>query len=328
MLSFALLLDRIVHPFRELPSYFNALREQFISFNRINQIVLQPEEPSGTGSFSAEAGDDGANGELVKNAIELEHIHFSYDKERVIFEDMNLIIPKGQNVALVGSSGGGKSTVFRIICGFYVPESGTYRLFGHTYEEWNVRELRKQFALVSQNVFLFPGTIMDNLAYGREGATKEEMIDACKKANIHDFITGLPDGYDTKVGERGVKLSGGQRQRISIARAFLKRAPILLLDEPTSAVDVETEGLIKDAIHNIAQGKTVITIAHRLSTIENADQIFVFDQGKVVEHGTHEYLLHAGGVYENLYAEENKVMQNENVSETVTEENSIGQEEK
>ena len=211
--------------------------------------------------------------------------------------------------------GGGKSTVFKILCGFYLPDQGSYKLYGHAYEEWNVRELRKQFTLVSQNVFLFPGTIADNVAYGHEGATLDQVKEACKNANIHDFIEELPDGYDTTVGERGVKLSGGQRQRISIARAFLKAAPILLLDEPTSAVDVETEELIKDAIRKISVGKTVITIAHRLSTIENADRIFVFDHGKIAECGTHDELLKAGGLYQSLYTRESEVMDQQPVEE-------------
>lgn len=306
LLAFTMLLDRIVHPMGEIPGYINAIREQMVSFQRINDIVKQPDEPSGDGCFQSEEN---------QSAISLSHIHFGYDEDRTIFEDFNLEIPAGKNVALVGSSGGGKSTVFKILCGFYLPDQGSYKLYGHAYEEWNVRELRKQFTLVSQNVFLFPGTIADNVAYGHEGATLDQVKEACKNANIHDFIEELPDGYDTTVGERGVKLSGGQRQRISIARAFLKAAPILLLDEPTSAVDVETEELIKDAIRKISVGKTVITIAHRLSTIENADRIFVFDHGKIAECGTHDELLKAGGLYQSLYTRESEVMDQQPVEE-------------
>jgi ABC-type multidrug transport system fused ATPase/permease subunit len=196
--------------------------------------------------------------------------------------------------------------VFKILCGFYKPQAGAYRLYGHDYQEWDIRSAREQFAYVSQNVFLFPETIAANVGYGREGATFDEIVEACKNANIHEFIESLEDGYNTYVGERGVRLSGGQRQRLSIARAFLKEAPILLLDEPTSAVDVETESLIKEALDRISFGKTVITIAHRLSTIEDADDILVFDKGKVVEKGSHEELLHAQGVYHQLYMKETK----------------------
>ncbi len=299
LLAFVMLLDQIVHPFGEIPGIINAIREQWISFQRIDEIIKQPDEVSGTGTFSPVQGEP---------VIELSDIEFSYDGERTILHNLTMKIENGKQVAFVGTSGGGKSTIFRILCGFYLPKNGTYKLYGHAYKEWDVKALRSQFALVSQNVFLFSGTIADNIAYGREGATKEEVISASKNANIHDFIMGLPNGYETQVGERGAKLSGGQRQRISIARAFLKEAPILLLDEPTSAVDVETEKLIQDAIDRISDGKTVLTIAHRLSTIEHADVIFVFDQGRIVESGTHEKLLSDGIVYQSLYRKEKEAV--------------------
>ncbi|WP_309245223.1 ATP-binding cassette domain-containing protein, partial [Clostridium sp. CF012] len=191
-------------------------------------------------------------------------------------------------MAFVGSSGEGKSTIFKLLCGFYQKQSGNYKLYGRNFEDWNLNVARDLYSLVSQNVFLFPESIADNVAYGREGATMEEIKEACRLANIHDFIISLPQQYDTLAGERGTRLSGGERQRISIARAFLKNAPILLLDEPTSAIDVGTEDLIKEAIERISQGKTVITIAHRLSTIENADSIMVLSKGQIVESGTNE----------------------------------------
>ena len=300
LLAFAILLDRIVRPFGEIPSYLNAIREEWVSFLRLDEIMKQPEEVGGTGIFKTEEEDN----DVDVPAIEFENISFSYDGERTIFENLNLRIEKGKNTALVGSSGGGKSTVFKILCGFYKPQVGKYRLYGHLYEDWDCKAARKQFALVSQNVFLFPTTIAENVAYGRENATLEEVIEACKGANIHSFIENLPQGYDTYVGERGVKLSGGERQRISIARAFLKKAPILLLDEPTSAVDVATEELIQQALSVISVGKTVITIAHRLSTIQNADNILVFSKGEIAESGTHEELMNAEGVYSGLYRKE------------------------
>lgn len=177
-------------------------------------------------------------------------------------------------------------------------------LFGHSFEDCNLESARNCFSEVSQNVFLFPGTIRQNVACGKENATEEEIIEACKNANIHDFIIQLPKGYETIVGERGVLLSGGQRQRISIARAFLKDAPILLLDEPTASVDVEAEQKIQEAIERIAAGRTVIIIAHRLSTVKNAKRIYVVSGGKVAEMGAHQELLEKQGIYAQMYAKE------------------------
>lgn len=190
------------------------------------------------------------------------------------------------------------------MCGFYRPKSGKYIIYGHDYDEWNVEALRKSIALVSQNVFLFPVTIAENVAYGRLGATMDEIVEACKNANIHDFIMQLPDGYNTLAGERGARFSGGQKQRLSIARAFLKDAPIILLDEPTSAVDVENEHIIQEAVRRISKGRTVITVAHRLSTIVNADKIYVIDDGKIAESGTHQELIALKGAYSSLYEKE------------------------
>ena len=204
-------------------------------------------------------------------------------------------------MAFVGGSGEGKSTIFKLLCGFYRKQEGTYKLFNKCFENWDLDAARQLFGLVSQNVFLFPGTIAENVAYGKDDATLEEIQEACKLANIHEFIMSLPKQYDTLVGERGTRLSGGERQRISIARAFLKEAPILLLDEPTSAIDVGTEDLIKEAIRRISNGKTVITIAHRLSTIENVDTIMVLHKGEIVESGTSESLLGLEGIYHHLY---------------------------
>lgn len=297
MLAYAILIERIVYYFGDIPSLLNTIREEWVSFKRIDEIMKQPEEQSGTGSYFAREEEP---------IISVENLKFSYDSKRVIFEDLNFKINKGENIAFVGSSGGGKSTVFKILCGLYKQTQGQYRLYGHSFDEWDCKEARKQFSFVSQTVFLFPDTIAANVAYGKEGATKEDVIEACKLANIHDFIIKLPKGYETFVGERGVKLSGGQRQRISIARAFLKEAPIILLDEPTSAVDMETESLIQEALERITKGKTVITIAHRLSTIKYADSIFVFSDGRIVEDGDHETLLSANGVYSQLYLKESQ----------------------
>jgi len=240
------------------------------------------------------------------NAITMEQITFSYnEEERKIFEDLNLKIEKGKTIAIIGESGEGKSTMFKIIAGFYKQQSGKYQLFGKDFSEWNLEAARNQLAIVSQNVFLFEGTIAENVACGKRDTTMSEIIEACRKANIHDFIMSMQQGYDTNVGERGVKLSGGECQRISIARAILKDASILLMDEPTSSVDVNTEQLIQKAIDNLSKEKTVIIIAHRLSTIKNADKIMVLNNGKLVEEGTHDELIDINGKYSELYSREN-----------------------
>lgn len=271
VLAYVMLLDQLTRPMGDIPYHIASIREYKVSVDRIQHILDEEEELSGTGIFEPE-GD---------NVIELEHISFGYSEEKEILKDVNITIKKGRNVAFVGESGGGKSTVIKLLCGFYYPQKGNYRLYGHDFHEWDLEALRSQIALVSQNVFLFPGTIAENVSYGKPGAAKEEIVEACKKANIHEFIMSLPEGYETDIGERGSRLSGGQRQRISIARAFLKDAPILLLDEPTSAVDVDTEQGIQEALKRISENRTVITIAHRLSTITDADEVYSFEEGGV-----------------------------------------------
>ena len=236
--------------------------------------------------------------------IAFEKVDFSYHENVPVLQRLTFSVKKGENVAFVGESGGGKSTIFRILCGFYEKTGGEYRIFGRPIEEWNREALREQIALVSQNVFLFPTTIAENIAYSKPGTTREQIEEACKKAQIHEFIQTLPEGYETMVGERGAILSGGQKQRIAIARAILKNAPVLLLDEPTSALDVETESGIQEAIRTVMAGRTCITIAHRLSTVQNADRIYVLKQGRIAECGIHEELLQQGGVYAAMYGEE------------------------
>ena len=272
ILAYAMLLDQISKPMGNIPGQIASIREYSISIKRLQEILNQEEEVSGKGDFAPE-------GEIV---LELEHVNFGYSEEKQILKDINLTIKRGSNVAFIGNSGGGKSTVMKILCGFYYPQGGQYRIYGHDFREWDINALRKHISLVSQNVFLFPGTIAQNVAYGRISATREKIIEACKKANIHNFIMELPQGYDTEVGERGARLSGGQKQRVSISRAFLKDAPILLLDEPTSAVDVETEREIQEALREVSHNRTVITIAHRLNTIADADEIYVFENGEIV----------------------------------------------
>ena len=294
VLAYTMLLERITNPMGNIPNYIANIREYAVSIDRLQDVLNQEEELSGTGSFDL----------VGENIIEFEQVGFGYSEDKEVLRDLNLTVKKGSNIAFVGSSGGGKSTVMKLLCGFYYPQKGRYRIYGHDFQEWDIDALRSQIGLVSQNVFLFPATIRENVSYGKPDASIEEIIDACKKANIHDFIMELPQGYETEIGERGARLSGGQKQRISIARAFLKDAPILLLDEPTSAVDVDTEQSIQEALKRIAENRTVITIAHRLSTIVDADEIYVFDHGEIVETGTHEQLLKDSVVYRALYQKE------------------------
>lgn len=291
LVAFILILNKFVDAFIGLPFAMVDASAGVVSINRVEDILNADEENSGTEST--------ALGENI--VVGFDNVDFGYSEDKKVLNKLSFEIKKGENVAFVGESGGGKSTIFRILCGFYAKNDGNYRLYGRDIEDWNVQALREQIALVSQNVFLFPTTIEENVGYGRCGATHDEIVNACKKADIHDFIMSLPQGYQTVVGERGAILSGGQKQRISIARAILKNAPILLLDEPTSALDIETENNIQDAINAVMEGRTCITIAHRLSTIENADIIMVLKHGKIVETGTHKELMELGQEYTRMY---------------------------
>ncbi len=217
-----------------------------------------------------------------------------------MLENINLDIPANSVVALVGPTGVGKSTLASLIPRFYDVTEGSITIDGHDVRDLQAQSLRSQVAIVLQDVFLFHGTVRENILFGRADATEDEMIEAAKIANAHEFITQLPEGYDTMIGERGVKLSGGQKQRLSIARAILKDAPILVLDEATSSVDTETELLIQQALERLMEGRTTIIIAHRLSTIRNADLIVVLEDKGIVEMGTHEDLMAKGGLYRHL----------------------------
>lgn len=298
MLAFTVILNRILYPIGDIVFCANDIREIGVSLKRIQEIYNQKEERT---DGTIHKIDD--SNQIIP-AIEWQNINFCYNsnQEHPILNGISFSIEAGEQTAFVGGSGEGKTTIFKLLCGFYEKKNGQYMLFGHPFEDWNLEAARSCFSEVSQNIFLFPETIRQNIACGKEHATEEEIIEACKNANIHDFIMKLPEGYNTFVGERGVRLSGGQRQRISIARAFLKNAPILLLDEPTASVDIEAEQKIQEAIEKISIGKTVITIAHRLSTIKNAKKIYVISGGKIVEIGNHEELMHKQGIYAEMYA--------------------------
>jgi ABC-type multidrug transport system fused ATPase/permease subunit len=296
MFIFSILLNRVEKNLRELPFIFNDFREKYVSINRINEIINSENEKTGTYIAENKISDN-----IV---IDFKNVNFSYGKS-IIFNNLSFKIEKNKTTAFVGSSGQGKTTAFKIMCGFYKINDGNYNLYGKNFDKLDLKSARKQFSLVSQSVFLLPETIRENVSYGKIGASMNEIIEACKNANIHDFIVNLPDGYETYVGERGIKLSGGEKQRISIARAFLKNAPILLLDEPTSAIDIKNENAIKEAITKVSKGKTVIIIAHRLNTIVNSDKILLFSKGTITESGTHSELLNNKSEYALLYGKQN-----------------------
>ena len=260
---------------------------------RIVDLFKEPVEPENHSIPSAV--------ETKNTTIHFNDIEFSYDESRVILSNLNISIKGGQITALVGSSGGGKSTIVKLLLGFYQPKSGRISINGKSMKEISLFDLRGMMAYVPQDSHMFDGTIEENIGYGNCVVDKKEVIAAAKAANAHDFIEELPDGYNTNVGERGIKLSGGQRQRIAIARAILKNAPILLLDEATSALDSQNEQLVQNAIEKLMRDRTVVTIAHRLSTIENADIIYVIENGTVIEQGRHVELIKKNGTYKMFY---------------------------
>ena len=242
--------------------------------------------------------------ENVKGTIEFKNVEFSYENKDYILKKISLLIPRGKKIALVGPSGAGKSTILNLIPRFFEVEKGQVEIDGIDIKEIKIGSLRSSMALVSQEINLFDDTIRSNIAYGKLDSSEEEIIAAAKKSASHDFITKLPNGYNTTVGEHGVKLSGGQRQRIAIARAMLKNAPILLLDEATSSLDTESERYVQEALLELMKNRTTLVIAHRLSTVINADTIYVIDSGKIAESGTHFELLKNEGVYSRLYTQQ------------------------
>ena len=241
---------------------------------------------------------------VSKGEIDFSHVNFSYETEEksIIIDDLNLHIPGGVKAALVGESGAGKSTIVSLLGRFYERGSGRISIDGMDVDDVTQKSLHDAIGFVQQNVFLFDASIRENLRYGKADATDEEMWEALRNANLYSFVSSLPDGLDTEVGERGTRLSGGQKQRLSIARIFLKNPKILVFDEATSSLDTESEKLIQDAFDRLAEGRTSIVIAHRLSTIKDSDIIFVIDKGQVKESGSHEELLEEKGIYYRLYS--------------------------
>ena len=238
----------------------------------------------------------------VRGDVVFDGVTFRYSEEgKTVLSNVSLTVRAGDNVALVGSSGSGKTTLCNLIPRFYELHSGKILIDGQDIQTLKLRSLREQIGMVQQDVYLFSGTVCENIEYGKPGATREEIIEAAKLAGAHEFIMELPNGYDTYVGERGVKLSGGQKQRVSIARMFIKNPPILILDEATSSLDNESERIVQQSLERLAVGRTTFTIAHRLTTIKNATVILVLTEEGIVEQGTHEELMEKQGVYYNLY---------------------------
>jgi ATP-binding cassette subfamily B protein len=291
--TFILFVNIFMTPIRNLINLIEQLQNGMSGFTRFCELVDTPIE---------EDAPDATPLSDVKGSIEFDHVRFSYaDDNREVLSDVSLSIKPGQTVALVGPSGAGKTTICHILPRFYEIQEGNVRIDGKDITAVTRSSLRKHIGIVTQDVFLFTGTVFENIAYGKEGATMEEVMEAAKLANIHDFIMGLPDGYNTFVGERGVKLSGGQKQRISIARVFLKDPAILILDEATSALDNATEILIQKSLDALCKGRTTIVVAHRLSTVKNADEIVVIAEEGIRERGSHSALLEKGGIYAELY---------------------------
>lgn len=294
LLTFLLYIGVFTDPIRTLIDFTEQFQNGYSGFERFLEIMnIEPDIAD-----APEAVDL----ENVKGNISFEDVSFSYnDNSETVLKGINLEVPAGAYMALVGSSGAGKTTLCSLIPRFYDVDSGTVRIDGKDVREVTLKSLRSQIGIVQQDVYLFAGTIFENIAYGKPGATREEVIEAAKNANAHEFIMSFPNGYDTDIGQRGIKLSGGQKQRLSIARVFLKNPPILIFDEATSALDNESEKVVQDSLESLAKNRTTFVIAHRLTTIQNAEKILVLTEDGIAESGTHEELLAKQGIYEKLY---------------------------
>lgn len=291
--AFFVSINMFLSPIRQLIMFIEQYNEGVTGFSRFVEIMdTEPEKDI-----------EGAITEFSpKGHIELRDVTYGYGEEADVLHNVNLDIKQGETFALVGPSGGGKTTICHLIPRFYGVENGDILIDGTNIKNVSALALRRNIGIVQQDIYLFNASMRDNILYGRPDASEEEVIAAAKRANIHDYIMTLPQGYDTQIGERGVRLSGGQKQRLSIARVFLKDPPVLILDEATSALDNTTEILIQESLDELCKGRTTIVVAHRLSTVKNADRIAVISEGRVTEEGTHEQLMELGGTYKHLYS--------------------------
>ena len=291
---YALYIGVFLKPVDMLIDFTELLQKGYTGFVRFKEVIdIVPDIQDAPDAVEL----TGTKGEIV-----FDNVSFNYDDDNEkVLKNVSFSIESGKTVALVGPSGGGKTTICSLIPRFYDVTNGCITLDGRNIKDITQKSLRENIGIVQQDVYMFYGTIKENIAYGKAGATDEEIIEAAKKANIHDFIISLPDGYDTFVGERGTRLSGGQKQRISIARVFLKNPPVLILDEATSALDNESERYIQKSLEQLSKGRTTLVIAHRLSTIRNADKIYVIEDGRIKEEGSHTQLLETNGLYAKYY---------------------------
>ncbi|MEG0894947.1 MAG: ABC transporter ATP-binding protein [Oscillospiraceae bacterium] len=290
--SFIISVNLFIAPVNTLIQFMEQYQNGVTGFKRYLEVLDEEPEHEKINAI---------NLTTVEGNISFKDVTFSYIESKGILNNISFDIQKGKKIALVGPSGGGKTTICHLIPNFYKPSSGFIEIDGININDVTLNSLRQNIGIVQQDVFLFDGSIKENILYGRLNATEEEVIDAAKKANIHEYIMELEDGYNTQIGERGVKLSGGQKQRLSIARIFLKNPAILILDEATSALDNTTEIIIQQELDELCKGRTTLVVAHRLSTIKNADEIFVVSDGNIIEKGSHEELVDKDGVYKALY---------------------------
>lgn len=294
LVTFLLYISIMTDPVRTMIDFAEMFQNGYSGYERFQEILAI--EPDIQDSQGSEVLTD------VKGTIDFENVSFRYEENaEKVLSHIDLHVNAGEYLALVGSSGAGKTTLCNLIPRFYDVTGGSVKIDGKDIRDLTLKSLRDHVGIVQQDVYLFVGTVYDNIAYGKPGATKEEVIEAAKNANAHDFIMNLPDGYDTDIGQRGVKLSGGQKQRLSIARVFLKNPPILIFDEATSALDNESERVVQESLEKLAKNRTTFVIAHRLSTIRNAKKILVLTEKGIEEEGTHEELIAKKGIYESLY---------------------------
>ncbi len=290
--AFIVSVNLFITPVTTLIAFMEQFQNGVTGFERFLEIMDQEVEKD---------SDHAKEFTNVEGQVEFKNVSYAYSDDQPVLKNINLTVKKGETFALVGPSGGGKTTICHLIPHFYDINQGQILIDGQDINKMTRDSLRKNIGIVQQDIYLFNASIKDNILYGRLDASEEEVIEAAKRANIHDYIMSMPNGYDTQIGERGVRLSGGQKQRLSIARVFLKNPPILILDEATSALDNTTEILIQQALDELCKGRTTIVVAHRLSTIKNADEIAVISEGSILEQGTHDELMNQHGMYEHLY---------------------------